>query len=110
MSWFAFDNGKSIGQRGSEGGTIIRDEEHGEGARITLERDGQTAPVAITCGIYGWMLHTRFFDTEDEAAPEYERMKQSLDALLEAAEKTAETDGGRQVLMDGVTEFVEQYP
>jgi len=48
MSWYAFDNEKSIGQRGSESGTIIRDEEHGDGARITLEGDGQTAPFWAT--------------------------------------------------------------
>jgi hypothetical protein len=46
---------------GSEGGTIVLDEEHGLGARITLEKDGAIAPFTITCGIYGWMAHTRFF-------------------------------------------------
>ena len=30
---------------GSEGGTIVLDEEHGLGARITLEKDGAIAPL-----------------------------------------------------------------
>ena len=76
--WYAFDSGNSIGQRGSESGTIIRDEEHGDGARITLERDGQTAPFSITCGIYGWMVHTRFLGKKPEAEREFVRMRTDL--------------------------------
>ena len=64
MSWQPFDDGKTIGQRGSEKGIIVGDEEHLEGARVTLEQDGEAAPYAITCGIYGWMVHTRFFGGE----------------------------------------------
>jgi hypothetical protein len=37
-------------------------------------------------------------------------MKNSLSTLLEAAEQTAHVDGGRQVLMDGVEEFLGEYP
>ena len=51
-----------------------------DGARITLEQDGYT-PFSITCGIYGWMVHTRFFATRDEAEPEYERMKGALEKI-----------------------------
>jgi hypothetical protein len=109
-SWHQFDNGSTLGQAGSEEGTILRDEEHSLGARISLERDTSVAPFAITCGIYGWMLHTRYFGSEDEAGTQYEAMKSALAALLEAADKTAEIDGGRQVLMRGVGKFVENYP
>ncbi len=80
------------------------------GARISLERDTRVAPFVITCGIYGWMLHTRFFASKNEAEMQYSLMKDALSALLQAAEQTAEADGGRKVLMDGVSEFVEQYP
>jgi hypothetical protein len=59
FSWHSFENGGTLGQAGSEEGTILRDEEHPLGARISLERDCRVAPFAITCGIYGWMLHTR---------------------------------------------------
>ena len=110
FSWQAFENGGTLGQTGSEQGVTLRDEEHALGARITLERAAQTAPFAITCGIYGWMLHTRFFATEDEANSQYEQMKDALSALLEAAEQNAEIDGGRQVLMTGIDEFIGNYP
>lgn len=49
--WSSFDEGHSLGTRGSENGIILRDEEHIEGARITLERDGDNAPFSVTMGI-----------------------------------------------------------
>lgn len=58
--WIPFENGTTVGTTGSEGGTILRDELHPDGARITLERTA--SQFAITCGVYGWMVHTRFFD------------------------------------------------
>ena len=45
---------------GSEGGTIIADEEYKESCRITLERCERYD--AITCGVYGSMMHTTFCD------------------------------------------------
>ncbi len=68
------------------------------------------APFAITCGIYGWMLHTRFFNSEEEAEAQYGLMKSALSALLEAAEETAEIDGGRKALFTGIDEFIGNYP
>lgn len=108
--WHPFDDGATLGLPGSEEGFIVRDEEHSLGARITLERAAGIAPFAITCGIYGWMMHTRFFAAEMEAEVQYDLMKSSLSELLEAAEQAAEIDGGRQVLMDGVDKFVGNYP
>jgi hypothetical protein len=80
--WNAYSDGKTVGQAGSEEGTIVLDEEHIDGARITLERDSRTAPAAITCGIYGWMVHTRFFADESEARAQYGLMKSGLQNLL----------------------------
>jgi hypothetical protein len=37
-------------------------------------------------------------------------MKEALAALLEAADQAAEIDGGREVLMAGVSKFVETFP
>jgi hypothetical protein len=34
MSWYVFDDGKTIGLIGSESGVVMRDEEHGDGARL----------------------------------------------------------------------------
>ena len=109
--WHAFDNGKSIGQLGSEGGIIIRDEEHIEGSRITLERNGRVAPLSITCGISGWMVHTRFFATEIEAQDAFNQMEASLDTILKMI---AFGDDAVATKMQGVSQaindFVEQYP
>ena len=109
-SWRPFEEAATLGLPGSEEGVVVRDEEHSLGARITLERATSVAPFAITCGIYGWMMHTRYFSSETETESQYDLMKNSLSELLEAAEQTAEIDGGRQVLMDGVEKFVGEYP
>ncbi len=95
--WHAFDGGASAGQQGSEGGVIVLDEEHADGARITLERDGH-APWSITCGVYGWMLHTRFFSSRDEAVAALEPMRQGLEAIL------SNDDDSR------FSEFVARFP
>ena len=110
--WHSFEGGKSIGQTGSEDGIIIRDEEHIEGARITLERDGWIAPFSITCGIYGWMVHTRYFSSESGAQQEVDKMRVSLDEilslipLLEDPALNAKMEAATQA----ISNFVEQYP
>jgi hypothetical protein len=50
MAWRAFEDGRTIGRRGSEQGVILRDDERDDGARIALERDGLRAPLAISGG------------------------------------------------------------
>jgi hypothetical protein len=112
MSWYAFDNGKSVGQRGSESGIIIRDDEHGEGARITLEREGATAPFAITCGIYGWMVHTRFFGTESQAQSEFDIMKEELSRIASTIPLVSdpELDSKSDVLAQAISQFVKRFP
>src|SRR5262245_2840623 len=82
MNWHPFNDGKSIGEQGSERGIIVRDDDDSQGARITLERGGTTAPFAITCGIYGWMVHTRFFGTELKAESEFETMQAELSRII----------------------------
>lgn len=107
--WYAFDSGKSIGQRGSESGTIIRDEEHDDGARITLERDGQTAPFSITCGIYGWMVHTRFLGKKPEAEREFVRMRTDLTKIIDSIPLAddPEVEAKSRVVTESISEFVE---
>jgi hypothetical protein len=107
-SWYPFEKGATIGQEGSESGVILRDEEHPSGARITLERDTAVAPFAITCGIYGCMMHTCFLGLEAEATSQYDEMKAALAALL-ATEYEGGPEGSRSFL-DGVAAFVETYP
>lgn len=106
------DGGATIGQRGSEDGVIVRDDEHEAGARITLERDCTHAPLTITLGIYGWMCHTRFFGVEPEAEAEFTRMQDGLAAILElvppAEDPEAEAKGRR--VADAISDFVERFP
>jgi hypothetical protein len=86
MSWLPLDGGKTIGNRGSENGIIVEDEEHRDGARITLERDGGIAPWAITCGIYGAFLHTAFASSELEGRAKYTGMKTDLEKIMAESE------------------------
>jgi len=106
--WKPFDNGAPFGLKGSESGETIRDEEHVQGARITLEKNAAIAPFAITCGIYGWMVHTRFFATEVEARAEYDKMKASLSEIVERFSDPTYDD--RRATEKAMEAFVETYP
>lgn len=110
--WASIEDGRTLGTVGSEGGQILIDEEHELGARITLEEGGGTAPFAITCGIYGTMVHTRFFDSREEAEAEMNRMKEALEQIL-----MSEPDGDdperaqkMQTVYDAISRFVEEFP
>jgi hypothetical protein len=108
-NWIPFENGTTIGATGSEGGTILRDELHREGARITLERAARR--FAITCGVYGWMVHTRFFADGSEAAAEYEAMKPAMAAIL-ARLPRADEDAEAAVpeVAEVLDEFIARFP
>lgn len=51
------------GELGSENGVLLADEEYKELSRITLEKCPEY--YAITCGVYGSMVHTAFCDEEN---------------------------------------------
>ena len=112
MSWGPFDGGATVGQLGSEGGIIVRDDENELGARITLERDCGSAPVTITCGIYGWFFHTRYFGTEAEGAAEFARMQEGLAATLTSIPYVddPEADGQCVGVSEAIVGFVAQFP
>ena len=112
MRWTPFENGKTIGTRGSEDGIILVDDEHDLGARITLERDGSIAPFAITCGIYGSLLHTRFFSARETAERNLEEMKQALELILFEMpdDNDPERDVKREAVTDAIMAFVERFP
>lgn len=65
--WTKVDKGSSIGKIGSEGGKITEDLECIDGARVTIEKNGDIAPYSVTLGIYGLIFHTHFTSTEIEA-------------------------------------------
>ena len=106
--WNSFGNGNTLGQKGSEQGEIVRDDEHSLGARITLEKDTSIAPFAITCGIYGWMVHTRIFANEQDARSEYEKMKTTLTEIIALLENPEGSD--QDATENAVEEFVRKYP
>jgi hypothetical protein len=108
--WMPFEGGKTVGQRGSESGKIVLDEEHSLGARITLERDTGIAPFAITCGIYGWMMHTRYLADESVAVEQLKRMQGDLARILEQIPSDSEGDTSASQVSEAISRFVQQYP
>lgn len=67
-------------EKGSEGGWIDLDEEIPDVCRITLETECPGPFYGITCGIYGWLVHTTWADDYAEAMLKYEGMKKDLRA------------------------------
>ena len=113
MPWVTYvDTTGAASLRGSEGGTIVVDEEHDEyGARIMLETDTKMAKAAITCGLYGWMMHTRFFRTLEMARREYEAMKIDL-AILGSLIPNAndpDVEEKKAALLEVVAQFEEKF-
>ena len=111
-NWSNYDDGYSIGTVGAGDGAIVRDEEHESGARITLEEESGSAPFAVTCAIYGWMFHTRYFSDESEAGDEYERMKNELNEILESipgGEENLDEEAENEI-WERIERFVEEHP
>jgi hypothetical protein len=105
--WHVYEAGRTRGTRGSEGGTIVLDDEHSDGARITLERDTlHNVPFAITCGIYGWLVHTRFFADEPGAQAAYGEMKLALEHILHLIAGEA----GPERVSEELDSFIERFP
>lgn len=110
--WNQFESGATIGTKGSESGSIIKDEEHDNGARITLESSTRNAPFAITCGIYGWMFHTRFLGNELEALEDYATMQIDLSRILDLipSAEDLQYDQKRAEVYAALDRFVERFP
>ncbi len=106
MEWIHFEDGKTVGTTGSEGGVILRDEECIDGARITLEQDTHMGvPFAITCGVYSWLVHVRFIADMPTAEDAYDKMKLGLEDVL-ASLASEEPD----VIDTAVQDFTDRYP
>lgn len=80
--WCIFDNSSTIGQKGSENGLVLSDFEHLDGARVTIEKNGDIAPFSVTLGIYGMMCYTYFCDTEEEAIEFREKSIKRIDGIF----------------------------
>jgi hypothetical protein len=111
-SWQPFHGGSSIGQEGTEMGLIIRDEWYQGTARITLEDEPRVVPFAITCTVYGWMAHTRFFGTREEAERAFDEMKPSLEHIVGLIPGDEEVDEGAKIaaLRVALKDFVAHFP
>jgi hypothetical protein len=107
LNWQPFADGETIGTTGTDDGRIVRDEEHLEGARITLEQGCKHAPFAITCGIYGWMIHTCFFAEQWIAEASFDQMKDEIAWILARIPRDASADIEEQV--DAVEEAIAQF-
>ena len=83
---------------GSEGGTIIADEEYKESCRITLERCERYD--AITCGVYGSMMHTAFCD-KSHSQEVFDNMKNDLQAIIAFLESKDFEDAVRNAVSLG---------
>lgn len=106
MEWITYEDGKTIGSTGSEGGVILRDEECPDGARITLEEETHMGvPFAITCGVYGWLVHTRFIADKPTAEDAYDKMKLGLEDVITSL-GTEEAD----VIDTAIQDFMDRYP
>lgn len=81
-NWTIFDSGNSIGLKGTENGIILIDEENINGARITLEENGDIAPFTITFGIYGIMFHTHFCSSNQKATIYIKKVKDKIDMIF----------------------------
>jgi hypothetical protein len=80
--WGSINAGTTIGTKGSEGGRILKDEEHILGARISLEQGG-FIPFSLTCGVYGLMVHTVFASSLAEAEALFATVQARLTAMME---------------------------
>ena len=108
--WHAIADGFP-GGIGSEGGIVRMDDEDPRGARITLEEGGSVAPWSVTCGIYGWMVHTRFFAQEREAMEQVGLMKLGLERILGMlSADCADEQTLKAEVVDAIEAFVRDFP
>lgn len=101
-TWNKFENGTTIGKKGSENGNIIADIEHPSGARLTLEEKGAVAPFSITSGVYGGFFHTSFFSDLETAEASFKSMQSDLSEFFSLEQNSEQT-------YEWVLDFVNKY-
>ncbi len=104
-NWVAYDNGNSIGKISAEGGVVLRDESHPRGGRITLKQ-GKTF-ISVSCHIYGWIDHTRFFYTVADAQREFVIMKNIVGSMLDDILAAGAND---IKMWEAIADFVRRFP
>ena len=110
-AWYPYKEGQTLGLPASENGLVIRDEEYSEGALVTLERDSPTAPFAITCGLYGWMVHTCWFSTATEAQEAFEEIKTALGKMADMIPYNDDpaADEKMKPIFEGIEQLVQRF-
>lgn len=109
--WQPYNDNQTLGTEGSESGLIERDEIYNDAARITLEVNGQIAPYAITCGIFGWMVHTHLISQPEVAEQDFEAMKQALSRIVTALQNEDEPrEKEEEDAISLMSAFIHQYP
>lgn len=86
------------GAIGSENGLILEDEEYANSCRITVEKCPHH--FAITCGIYGAMVHTVFCGENYKEI--YDSMKKELQDFID---RDTTVDEEHQFYNDFTTKF-----
>jgi hypothetical protein len=90
------------GSHPTEGGVVVREEVHPYGARICLEKGCESAPWAITCGIYYRLMHTTWCNDETNALERYDEMNLELEHIMELDDDQASARA--------IEDFVDKYP
>ena len=86
---------ETVGETGSENVKIIYDVENVNGARITIEKETDIAPFAVSLGVYEIMFHTDFFSTETDAKDFVFKSKKKIENFfrhLEVSENQQDED------------------
>ena len=84
--WMHFN---TLGTIGSENGKIMADEEYKNSCRITLEKCERY--YAVTCGVYGSMIHTAFTD-DAHCWKTYNAIKNDLQTFIDNIECMTEIE------------------
>lgn len=103
--WKPYNRGRSIGIKGAEGSTIVRDEEHPLGARMTIKQGNDY--VSVSCNISGKIDHTRFFKEMRGAEREYANMQKELAKVLDAISTAKAAD---IKVWETISGFVARFP
>ncbi len=80
--WHVHAAGLTLGRPGSDQGIVLLDEDCSLGARITLERGGDTAPFAITAGVSGHFTQIAYADSETDGRRKYLEMRHLLEQIV----------------------------
>jgi len=106
-----YQDGATIGERGTEGGAIVWDEEHPIGVRITLEQNCLRVPYAVTLIIHDWTYISRFTADGPSAQHIYVAMRDTLTAEVLPLLADLQADDPVQVeaAADAIAAFVEAW-